>query len=181
MKEYYDCLTALGTIALGVIAVVALYFESRSARLARAADVILRLIDKFDDEKMLTLRHKAALSIRDFRLGKGAISKDVENVLDFFETIGMLSKRGVIDNQIVWHSFHHWLRGYYWCAKDFIDKRREKESTVYEDLISLYRRTAKYEWDTDDLPSKADLDDFISDEIKEVAAQLELKSKASRV
>lgn len=117
MKEYFDCMTAWGTIALGVIAAIALYCESKSARLARAADVILRLIDKFDDEKMLTLRHKAALSIRDFRQGKGNVSKDVENVLDFFETIGMLSKRGVIDNEIVWHSFHHWLRGYYWSRK----------------------------------------------------------------
>jgi hypothetical protein len=181
MKEYYDCLTAWGTIGLGVIAVVALYFESRSARLARAADVVLRLIDKFDDEKMLTLRHKAALSIRDFRQGKGEISNDVENVLDFFETIGMFSKRGVIDNEIVWHSFHHWLRGYYWSSKDFIDKRREKELTVYEDLISLYRKTAKYEGDSDDIPSKSDLDEFIEDEIKEVAAQLELKKLTVRV
>jgi hypothetical protein len=139
------------------------------------------LIDKFDDEKMLTLRHKAALSIRDFRQGKGEISKDVENVLDFFETIGMLSKRGVIDNQIVWHSFHYWLRGYYWCAKDFIDKRRENEFTVYEDLIRLYQKTARYEGDTDDIPSKAELDEFIAEEIAEVTAQLELKKPASRL
>src|SRR5437867_1863028 len=101
-------LTAWGTIALAVIAIVAVIVEFRSSRLAVAADVTLKLIDKFEDEKMLNLRHKAALSIRDFRQGKGQITKDVENVLDFFETVGLFCQRGVLDKKIVWHSFYHW-------------------------------------------------------------------------
>jgi hypothetical protein len=180
MNNWYDLLTAWGTIALAVIAIVAIWCESRSSRLSRAADVTLRVIDKFDDEKMLNLRHKAATSIRDFRQGKGKISKDVENVLDFFETMGLFCKRGVIDEEIVWHSFYYWIRGYYWSAKDFIDERRRDEPTVYEDLVALYRQLVMIEDAGDDIPSKDDLDEFIDEEIKEVTAQLELKKSMGR-
>lgn len=170
-----DSLTAWGTIATALIAIVAVVLESRSGRLSRAADVTLRLIDKFDDDKMLILRHKAATSIRDFRQGRGEIGKDVENVLDFFETMSMFCQNGVIDKRIVWHSFYHWIRGYYWSAKDFIDMRREGDPKVYEDLVALYRQLVKFQDADEDIPSKADLDEFLDYEIKEVAAQLELK------
>ena len=72
-------------------------------------------------------------------------AKDADAVLDFFETIGYLLRRGALDEKMVWHTFFHWIMGYYQAAEEYINDKRKSEPTVWEDFVELQGRMGRIE------------------------------------
>jgi hypothetical protein len=88
-------LTSAGTI----LAFVTFTWQVRRARFNQSIDLLFRLEgDFFGPEKKLQ-RVKAA---RDLLAGQ---SLEAEPILDFFETMALLLRRGALDKEIVWHTF----------------------------------------------------------------------------
>lgn len=119
----------------------------------------MELDKSFNSRELKSLRTKAAKAIRN----KDYESYDVDDVLDFFEQVAMLLVRGIIDEKIVWHTFFWWFHRYYSLSQPFINTRREKEPTIWEDLPGLYRKMLKIE-KSKDPKFNEELDD---DDIKE--------------
>lgn len=98
--------TAIATIA----ALVAVGIAARQLWLFRVSlgvDVILRLEKQFDENDMCEKRRRAARALQ-----SGTSVEDVEPVLDFFETVGLLLRRRVVDKEVVWNSFAYWVLRY---------------------------------------------------------------------
>ncbi len=70
---------------------------------------------------------------------------EVDEVLDFLDSLGLLVKRGGLDPQMVWHSFFYWIDGYRNAASDIVAEEQRKNPRVWEDLEYLYQCLLKIE------------------------------------
>ena len=67
----------------------------------------------------------------------------MEDVLDFFETISMLTRKKALDVFMVWHTFDYWMERYYSVAMPHIVQRQKTEPGVWEDFVWLMPRLKK--------------------------------------
>jgi Domain of unknown function (DUF4760) len=139
--------TAIASLALALVAAVALWVESRRHRFAQSVDLVMKLEERFNSAECRKLRNLAAKCLRDklYKDAENPCKEDADEVLDFFETVSYLLESGALDERIVWHTFYHWIMGYYQAAEEYIKMKREKESTVWEDFVKLARRMAALE------------------------------------
>jgi hypothetical protein len=72
------------------------------------------LEDKFESKRIIKYRKKACIGIRDGNF------EEVDAILDFFESIGMLLEKGVLDKEMVWSSFAYCIDSYFYICKDYI-------------------------------------------------------------
>lgn len=70
----------------------------------------------------------------------GQTNSSVDSVLDFFEQVAFLERRGAIDIEFVWHAFYHWLFHYYHLTEKYLAAAGADDSTVWADLSKLYER-----------------------------------------
>ena len=68
---------------------------------------------------------------------------EMEDILDFFETIAMLTRKRAFDLYMVWHTFDYWIERYFAIAKPYVALRQKQEPGVWEDLSWLIPRLAK--------------------------------------
>ena len=94
---------------------------------------------------------------------------EIEEILDFFEQIGYLVRKGILDKKFVWHTFSYWFFRYWHLTKGYIDVRG-KNSSVYKDLaflnesmIEIEKEESPYP-DTEICPSDDELKRFLEEE-----------------
>ena len=134
---------ALAAIAALVVAAVTC-LQLKHSRFALGVDLILKLEASFDSPDMKTARSLAAKALKD-----GGNTADVEPVLDFFETVGVLLRRRAIDQELAWDSFSYWVLRYAVLAREQIQFRRKDESdeTYYQEFEFLVKRLTQTEID----------------------------------
>lgn len=164
MSDNYNLVIALTSITAAVIAIVALISEIKRSRFALGVDSILRLDEYFNTERMIKLRKEAACAILD------KTYRNVEDLLDFFETIGLLVKEGALNKKMVWHLFSPWVVNYYQAASEHIKEVRRDDKTVCSNMIYLYNELLKIEkherrcGESDLIISAESLETFLKDE-----------------
>ena len=168
-----DSLSVLGTVVLALTAIIALHRESKANRMALGVDALLKLQEQFDGTRMIEARKKAATALRD-----RAASNDPDDVLDFFESIALLTRKRVLDEEFVWHTFYHWLHGYCWAARDYIIQKQQERYEVWRDLCWLHprlvllenKRQGRRKSDPDPL-TEQELEQFFRDEVGVIGAK----------
>jgi hypothetical protein len=130
-------LIGVGTIVLALAAAYQAWLLRNSAM----ADMLLKLEQRFN-EKLLRTRRDAARSLKGQPDEHDAA---IEDVLDFFETLGLLVRRRAMNTHVVWHTFFYWIHGYYRFATDFIKRQRSKFPHRYTDLEYLHKQTLQCE------------------------------------
>ncbi|MBW8878740.1 MAG: hypothetical protein JF614_27595 [Acidobacteria bacterium] len=135
----YQAVTAWVGLLAAVAAVVALIFESRRWRFSLGIDTLMKLRTQFHSEDMHKARSAAAKSI-----GAKTYS-DTAEVLNFFETVGLLTRLGALDEHMVWHAFFYWIDGYCQAAKDDIEECRRDDPTSWADLMFIHRQVTRIE------------------------------------
>ncbi len=108
-----------------VVALAAALFTFWQATLSRrslGAETLLRLDDVWRSAEMRKVRAAAAATLLDKRkTGKTAQKlyesdqTDVDEVLNYFETIAFFCTRKVLDRKLVWNMFY-WSIEHYWLA-----------------------------------------------------------------
>ncbi len=74
-----------------------------------------------------------------FCLGKGGKQYDVDEVLDFFDSpLGVLTERGVLDDELVYDFFFDWIRGYWSACKAYIEDKRREDDTLWDGFVALH-------------------------------------------
>jgi hypothetical protein len=132
--------------ALGVlVAAIALYYQILRSRFSMNLDLVLKLDDRFNSAEFKRLRATIAESILEH--GKEQIIDDIEDVFDFFETVGYFVKHNALNKKIVWHTFYVWIHGYWSEGKEDIHLMRQekKDDTLYEDFQWLHNKLLKIE------------------------------------
>jgi hypothetical protein len=134
---------AISALAASIGVMVAVYFHGRNlaaTRLSNSAKMVNDAVARFDSQTMR--KHR-----KDF---SGKLKTDQENadlskaetpVLDFFEDIGLQTRRGILDPEMVWVAFNWWVIGYFNAVttpQNLIKKYREASKR-----IDMYR---EFEW-----------------------------------
>jgi hypothetical protein len=165
--ETLDLLKSLAPWAAIVVSVIILYFQLKRSRFSQSVDLILKLEQRFNKDKdVIEARRKAAKA---FHSNSGSPPSDIEDVLDFFETLGLLVRRKALDKEMVWHTFYYWMHRYWLLSKAYIREKQKSKPTFWKDyvrleeqLTAIERKKSKLNTDID--LSKDELDVFLNDE-----------------
>jgi hypothetical protein len=132
---------AIAAFAALIVAIVT-WLQLKQSRFALGVDIILKLEAAFDAPDMIDARIQAVTALK-----ADPNAADVEAVLDFFETVGVLLRRNAIDGEITWSSFSYWVLRYAALARDSIEARRKAESddTYYEEFDFLVKEMTSLE------------------------------------
>lgn len=134
--DWVGLVTALAALLTAAFAL----YQIRLSRLSLGADLILRHAERFESNAFRQKRRLAAKALLENR-----DLENVEDVLDFFDTVAVLVHRKAFDKTLVWHMFFYWLHGYWLRGNNYIGKIRQKEATRYTDLLWLHDQLLKIE------------------------------------
>jgi hypothetical protein len=123
-------LSAVGTS----IALLAFAWQIHRARFNQSIDLLFRLENDFFGPVKRVQRAKAC---RDLQLGN---TLEAEPILDFFETMALLLRRGALDEEMVWHTFFYWIENYYQALLPAILERQKTEPLVWRDFLTLVKK-----------------------------------------
>lgn len=137
----WPIIAAVAATVSALVAVIGVIWQYRRARFSMGVDLIMKFVDQFSSPRMIAVRHAAANTL----LKKPEERKDedyfkVDDVLDFFETVGLLSRKKAVDDRFVWHSFYVWIDGYYQAAKQYIDDTQKEQKSTWIDLSNLHEK-----------------------------------------
>jgi hypothetical protein len=144
--HYHDCMTSLPiwlpvgiSVASTTLALIAFSYQVHRARFNQSVDLLFRLENDFFGGDKVKQRALAAQNY----LANSQDFTEMEDILDFFETIAMLTRKKALDLYIVWHTFDYWIERYYAIAQPFIKARQTRDPGVWEDLEWLAPKLAK--------------------------------------
>jgi hypothetical protein len=126
--------------------------QNERARLTLEFDLLTRLEDRFQSPGFLGWRRSAARHVVDAFLAEdgtiraGVLDRASYDVANFFEEVGHLHERGVLQTESVWHTFG-WSAQVYWAfyGPTVYEMRKEQANpTFYEDFERLERLVADF-------------------------------------
>jgi hypothetical protein len=142
-------------------------WQVRRARFTQSIDLLLRFEANFFGPEKREQRSKAAAGM----LRQPPDFQEAEDILDFFETVALFSRKRALDRYMVWHTFYYWIDRYYEAAKGHIEERRRSEPTVWQDigpfvasLRKLQMKEAHLSSLAQAIPSLGELEDFLQEE-----------------
>jgi hypothetical protein len=94
---------------------------------------------------------------------------EAQRLLDFFETIGLLVRRGYLDENDVWSTFSYWMFNIYADFREDIEQMRRDDKNYYADSCELLERLRKIEDEmgsSDDRPSRDEIREFWTEEAR---------------
>lgn len=147
------------------LALLAFAYQVRRARFNQSVDLLFKLEAEFFGPAKVKQRVLSAANQQknsdDFL--------EMEDILDFFETIAMLTRKGALNLYMVWHTFDYWIENYYAAAGPHIKAKQARDRGVWEDLgwlnAKLQKLLAKKSGPRN--ISAADTADFLAEEVAE--------------
>jgi hypothetical protein len=126
-----------GTWALVVGTLYLMYWQTRVSRHLNSANAVMTLRERFDSEHMRAVRRQLA-----DRLIRRA-HEDITSVevVTFFELVGTLTRRGVLDEELVWEAFGSWVTSYYRALRHPVDLIGQLRASLEDPLVSH-----EFEW-----------------------------------
>lgn len=125
---------------------------------------LLNLVTQFGTEPLAVARKSLARK----RLAGDPEPPEMQDILDFFETIGFLVKRDYLIARDVWDMFSYWLFNVFADFKSIIEEEQKHDPSYYQDFSKLIEQLRKIEYAegcSDDNPSLEDVEEFWKDEV----------------
>ena len=146
----YTAFMAMLALVGTLIAIYQIWADRRTTRFTIGVGLLTDLFDRFNEENMWKKRSKASkflIEKSDQTQFSEKDDPDVDDILDFFEMIGLLVKRGALDPTMVWNTFFYCFFGYYHGAKNYMDAciETKDDQTLWENVIFLYNQLIKIE------------------------------------
>jgi hypothetical protein len=173
---HWEAVTALATVFLVLTGIFALSFAGKQIKEARDEARIQHLdnlVRQFDQSPLVDSRKRLALKRIDQKRG-AVLPLDPEDppsemyaVLNFFDYVGLLEKRGYLNTDDVWDALGYWMFPFYADARPVIDLEKKDDPDFYANFsrlmdgleaIELQRHGRQYH------PSQTELFEFYSDE-----------------
>jgi hypothetical protein len=131
----------VGTWVLVVGTLILMYWQTRSSQHLNSANAVMALRERFDGTRMRAARRH--LSERLLKQEHQDIAS-IE-VITFFELVGTLTHRRVLDDDLVWEAFGTWVSAYYLAVRqpvDLIGQLRHdlSDPLLYHEFEWLYKR-----------------------------------------
>jgi hypothetical protein len=161
---------AIGGVLLVTFIFMRNYVEYR--RLKYDPHWAMNFQDRFDRETEARARAARALlnNKADLKNIENETLADIDDVLDFFEDVGLYQRADHISPELAHHHFFHWTRGYWQAAKPYVEAWRVKEHARWNHLEELFDTSCDIEHreqggTREQLRlSEVDLDEFLKQE-----------------
>jgi hypothetical protein len=120
-----------GTWVLVVGTLFLMYWQTRQTQHLNSANAVMTLRERFDGGRMRAARRHLA-----DRLLKQA-HQDIASmeVVTFFELVGTLTHRRVLDDDLVWEAFGTWVAAYYWALRNPVDLIGQLRTSLEDPLV----------------------------------------------
>ena len=130
----------------GVIAAIWLQIaEWKRSRFARGIDAISALDARFDGPELREVRRRAAAYFLDPKPDDVEGTEAAQHLMNFFETLGFLYEKQVIDDESVWHFFASWILPYYRESQALRTEIAKDDPNVYSSFRKVYDAVRKCE------------------------------------
>ena len=141
---FWLAMTALATVVVALIAI----YQAYLFRVSIGVDILLKMEQRFESKEFVDIRKGAVKALRKYPVKSLATEdrKNLERILSFFETLGLLVHQRAINKELAWNSFFHHFYGY--CAargNRYIAAQREKFGTRYTEILWLRNEFDKLE------------------------------------
>ena len=162
IEAYSTLVLAISTVILVVITLSVGWAQIKANRNVSGLQILLRLEDKYEGREFLEVRSRLSMQLHSLGV---PVPQDAETILDFFETLGHLSRRKLVDQELVQNNFSIPILCYWSALESYIQTRRGRynDLTIYDQAEWLYHATLKKERTL--LLSKDIYDTFFSTEI----------------
>jgi hypothetical protein len=141
MADYWTRIPIIVAVAGAILSIVSLAYQIRRSRFVTSIDLLLKFESNFFGPEKREIRSKAAKGM----LREAADFSEAEDILDFFETIALLVRKGALDSYMVWHTFDYWISRYYEAAKKHVLQRQQAEPQVWQDFCELVQKMRQQE------------------------------------
>jgi hypothetical protein len=137
--------TATATLLGVIVALIGVWWQLRRQWLLNSATAVTALTDRFTSEEWRAYRAHCAAVIQLNDSGEPVdLAKDFP-ILGFFETMGHLVRRGILDEQMIWNKFGWYIVRYHLALssdRNLIEanRRSENDDTLWEEFDWLNRR-----------------------------------------
>jgi hypothetical protein len=121
----------VGTWALVVGTLYLMYWQTRISRHLNSANAVMSLRERFDSDRMRAVRRHLA----DRLLRQAHQDITSMEVVNFFELIGTLTHRGVLDDDLVWEAFGTWVASYYQALRHPVDLIGQLRTNLGDPLV----------------------------------------------
>jgi len=168
----YELWIAVASVVGVVVSIWALIIESRRTRIARQLDLIIDLDKQFQSEGVKAIRKEAAAFLCENRSAnlQDENWQHVDDVIDFIQTVGLFTKSGYMEVELVFKFFFFWIGRYITAAKPYIEMRMADCPVLWKEAMWLYGKLKAYDMKRNQGrlsdPSEADLDSFFRWEMK---------------
>ncbi|HTW99474.1 MAG TPA: hypothetical protein VMD59_11885 [Acidimicrobiales bacterium] len=131
----------IGTWILVIGTLALMYWQTRINQHLNSANAVMTLRERFDGARMRSARRH--LSERLLKQEHHDIAS--MEVVTFFELVGTLTHRSVLDDDLVWEAFGTWIAAYYRGLRaphDLIAELRNdlRDPLIYHEFEWLYER-----------------------------------------
>ena len=147
----FEAITAWATIVIAIGTLLSVYVayrgirsQTRSFATSVSADLALKLVHEFDSSENRELRSRAANAL----LKREKVC-EAEDVFDFFETVGLFVRKGVLDSDIAHSFFFHWVNLYWVAGKEQIEAKRKASADLWTDFELLHKTLLQIEMKAD--------------------------------
>jgi hypothetical protein len=111
-------LTAAGTWVLVIGTLILMYWQTHLAQKLNSANAVLALRERYDSPQIRRARRALATTL----LEDTSSAFPRAELLTFFELLGVMTHRKLLDRELVWNSFGGWVSSYHVVQR--IDRRR---------------------------------------------------------
>lgn len=138
--------SALSAVAGVLLAITFQIIEWRRQRYSKGIDTIAQMDSRWDSAEFREIRRQASrFLVNPDSITKSSGEEAVRTVLNFFETLGFLERKTVVDAEAVWHFFGSWIFPYFHGSKPVMDRSRELDPNCYTELENLFKKIQKIE------------------------------------
>ena len=124
-------LSLVGTWILVIGTLFLMYWQTRQNQHLNSANAVMTLRERFDGGRMRAVRRH--LSDHLIRQAHEDIAS--MEVVTFFELVGTLTHRKVLDDDLVWEAFGTWVAAYYWALRHPVDLIGQLRTNLDDPLV----------------------------------------------
>ena len=148
LETWAHVVTAAATLELVITGVCALNFAERQIKEARdeaRMQHLVQLAHDFDQPPMAKWRKDLAAKRIDGKSGKlraldvNDPPGEMEDVLNFFEQVGVLAKRDYLNKRDILDMFGYWMFNLYADAAPLIKDEQEQDPETFKDFVAVMR------------------------------------------
>ncbi len=121
----------VGTWVLVVGTLILMYWQTRQNQELNSANAVMNLRERFDSARMRAARrHLADRLLRQAHQDIASVE-----VVTFFELVGTLTHRKILDDDLVWEAFGTWVESYYWALRNPMDLIGQTRANLSDPLV----------------------------------------------